>query len=143
MDQLLFVRTMKARRLLGITIASQNQVWRSPIGFVGTYRHVIGVKIKEEFAQDATLLAIAEELFSLQSASRLLTGQFFYASMNHSGAMSLELFYNDQFTGEEFKREIHPKFLALMQRFTEWMLTPVVQTSGGPEENPCATDVHA
>lgn len=142
MDQLLFVRTMKARRLLGITIASQNQVWRSPIGFVGTYRHVMGVKIKEEFVEDATLLAIAEELFSLQSASRLLVGQFFYASMNHSGgAMSLELFYNDQFIGKEFKREIHPKFLALMKRFTEWMLTPVVQTSEGPEENACATDI--
>lgn len=120
MDQLLFVRTMKARRLLGITIASFNLVWND--GFIGTYKHVMGVKVKEEFAHDAVLLAIAEELMALQAFSRLLVGKFFYSSINFVGKiLTAEIFYDEQFAGEEHKQEIHDKFLALMQRFSNWM----------------------
>lgn len=120
MDQLLFMRSMKGRRLLGITIPTFNLAWS--YGFTGTYKHVMGVRIKEEFAEDATLLAIAEELMALQGFSRLLVGKFFYSSINCVGkTIRVEIFYDEQFAGEEHKQEIHDKFLALMQRFSDWM----------------------
>lgn len=120
MDQIKFVRAMKARRLLGITIVSHNHVC-SGIGFTGTYKHVYGANIREEIT-DATVLAIAEELKAMQSASRLIVGKFFYASMNFGETkMKVEIFYDEQFAGQDYKKEIHEQFLGLMRRFTEWM----------------------
>lgn len=112
---------MKARRVLGITISTFNLAWS--YGFTGTYKHVMGVKMKEELAdEDATLLAIAEELMALQGFSRLLVGKFFYSSINCVGkTLRVEIFYDEQFAGLEHKQEIHDKFLALMQRFSDWM----------------------
>lgn len=110
MDQLKFVRAMKARQLLGITIVSFNHVC-SGVGFTGTYKHVYGTNIREEIT-DATVLAIADDLKAMQSASRLIVGKFFYATMNIGyEKMTAEIFYDEQFAGEDYKREIHEQFL--------------------------------
>lgn len=110
--------------MLGIFIATPQQIVQE--GFTGTYRHVFG-GISRDYFPDPVVIAIADELLSMQSASRLIVGEFFYATLNlgDSGkgwGMRAEIFYNQQFLGLEYKeKEIHDKFVKLMMRFTQWM----------------------
>lgn len=120
MDNAVLRHKMELGKRLGFNIPSENLVWRS--GIICIYKHVMGVSFKEEFASEPKLLAIAEELMALQGMSRLLVGKFFYASINFIDKTQFaELFYDEQFVGEEQKKEIHPKFIALIWRFTEWL----------------------
>ncbi len=115
-----FESKMQFGRKLGFSIPSASLVWS--YGIIGTYKHAMGVRIKEEFAHDPVLLAIAEELYALQGRSRLMIGKFFYASLNVLGSgQGAELFYDNQFEGQDHLKELHPLFLAILSRFTAWL----------------------
>ena len=104
-------------------IASPDLIFnpRDGAGFIGTYKHIPGNNMRDKLT-DATIIAIADELIAMQSASRLLVGKFFFASMNNSeGKMVAEIFYDEQFAGQSYKLEIKEPFLALMRRFAEWL----------------------
>lgn len=97
---------------------SHRQVYGN--SFIGTYKHVLGIDLKE--LPDPIVRAIAEELLVMQAASRLIVGKFFYASMNLTEmGQRAELFYDERDTGEDYKKEIHARFVVQMQRFAEWL----------------------
>ncbi len=111
---------MQFARPMGINIASKNLVWTT--GFIGTYKHIFGVKVDEVFAEDAVIHRIAGELLALQGASRLLVGKFFHASINFmGGTFYIETFYDEQGVGVEYRKELDPKFIQLMHRLTWWL----------------------
>lgn len=121
MDFERFEKNMKVGRRLGITIASNLNVYGH--SFIGTYKHLMGMDLKE--FNDPIVRAIAEELLVMQAASRLIVGKFFYASMNLTEmGQRAELFYDERDVGEDYKKEIHAQFVVLMQRFAEWLYQP-------------------